>query len=338
MELSGSLKVGDPVTNPLDALHHFLEEDMKATNDLIIERLQSSAPIIPKVAGHLIKAGGKRIRPLLTLAGVKLFDGDMARAHKLATTIEYIHSATLLHDDVVDESTHRRGRPSANRLFANKPSILVGDFLFARAFELMVETANMRILEILSKTSRLITEGEIQQISIEHNFETTQDDYFQVIESKTAALFSAACEVGPVIAGSDETQIEAMRSYGFNLGMAFQIVDDVLDYKAEQKRLGKTLGDDFREGKFTLPVIYALENANGKETVFWQTTMIDQDQGPDDLKTAVMLLEKSGSFERCMTLAESYAAAAVKALEPVAPSLLKQRLIEVAEDSVTRRN
>lgn len=278
--------------SPLDILQKDMAIDMKAVNAMILDHMQSDVPLIPHLASYLIAAGGKRIRPLLTLASTALFDGDMVRAHRLAAAVEFIHTATLLHDDVVDDSDQRRGKDSANIVFGNEASVLVGDFLFSRAFQLMVADGSLEVLRILSTASAVIAEGEVLQLSVQNNLDTTMQDYRAVIEGKTASLFAAACEVGPVIADQDETTIKAMRDYGMYLGMAFQVVDDVLDYNAERAKLGKAVGDDFREGKMTAPIILAIEKATDKERQFWQRTLGDKDQKDGDLETALELMQK----------------------------------------------
>lgn len=293
--------------SPLGALSGLLDYDMKAVNALIIEHMHSDVPMIPQLASYLIAAGGKRIRPLLTLACTKLYDGDMERAHRLSAAVEFIHTATLLHDDVVDDSAERRGKPSANTIFGNEASVLVGDFLFSRAFQLMVADGNLDVLRILSNASATISEGEVLQLATQSNLDTTLDDYYKVIEGKTAALFAAACEVGPVIAGQDEKTITATRNYGMALGMAFQIIDDVLDYAADQETLGKTVGDDFREGKMSAPVILALLEADDEEKSFWQRTIAERNQTDADLTHAQKLIEKHNVIAKGMDLARAYA-------------------------------
>ncbi|MEM6780404.1 MAG: polyprenyl synthetase family protein [Pseudomonadota bacterium] len=297
----------DDMITPLGALSSTLDHDMREVNALIVNHMQSSVPMIPQLAGYLIAAGGKRIRPLLTLASTALFDGDMIRAHRLAAAVEFIHTATLLHDDVVDDSDERRGKPSAKAVFGNEASVLVGDFLFSRAFQLMVADGNLDVLRILSDASATISEGEVLQLSTQNNLETSMDEYLKVIEGKTAALFAAACEVGPVIADQKESSIKNMRDYGMALGMAFQIVDDVLDYAADQEALGKTVGDDFREGKMSAPVILALQSADTTEKEFWNRTIGDKNQKDDDLKQAQELIDKHDVINKGLDIARNYA-------------------------------
>lgn len=306
MESAVSQSQNDVVT-PLGALSSTLDHDMREVNALIMRHVQSDVPMIPELASYLIAAGGKRIRPLLTLASTALFDGDMTRAHRLAAAVEFIHTATLLHDDVVDDSAERRGQASAKSVFGNEASVLVGDFLFSRSFQLMVEDGNLDILRILSDASATISEGEVLQLSTQNNLKTSMDEYLKVIEGKTAALFAAACEVGPVIASEKPDTIDNMQSFGMNLGMAFQIVDDVLDYAADQQALGKSVGDDFREGKMSAPIIMALENASDKEQEFWHRTIGDKNQTEQDFKTAQSLIEKHGTINKGLDIAASYA-------------------------------
>lgn len=322
--------------SPLEALSGWFTDDMTKVNKTIITHMQSDVPMIPELASYLIAAGGKRIRPLLTLASTALFEGDMTRAHRLAACVEFIHTATLLHDDVVDDSAERRGKPSANTVFGNEASVLVGDFLFSRSFQLMVADGNLEVLRILSDASAIIAEGEVQQLSAQNNLATTLDEYLKIIEGKTAALFAAACEVGPVIAGEDAQTIEALRTYGMALGMAFQIIDDVLDYNADQTKLGKTVGDDFREGKMSAPVIFALENANEEERAFWTRTIGEKDQSESDLRTAQEFIANHKALEKGMTLAQEYVTRAQKALEILPDSPLKLILQDLAEYVIIR--
>ncbi|MDP9128013.1 MAG: polyprenyl synthetase family protein, partial [Pseudomonadota bacterium] len=262
----------------LDALTALVAEDMAAVNHLIIQRMESSVPLIPQLAGHIIAAGGKRLRPILTLASARLCGYQGLRHHKLAASVEFIHTATLLHDDVVDASSLRRGEPSANAMFGNQASVLVGDFLFSRAFQLMVEDGSIDVLRILSTASAVIAEGEVLQLTTTNDSGTSEQTYLEVVRAKTAELFAAACRIGAVVAGRPASEEEALRTFGLNLGIAFQIIDDALDYSAEQLRLGKTIGDDFREGKVTLPVILAIHRGNEAERAFWRRALDEQAQ------------------------------------------------------------
>lgn len=324
------------IQNPLDALSDLLTDDMAAVNDAILKHLQSPVALIPQIAAHLIAAGGKRIRPLLTLASTSIYGGDMNRAHLLAAAVEFIHAATLLHDDVVDESDERRGKPSANIVFGNQASVLVGDFLFSRSFQLMVSNGSLDILRILSDASAIIAQGEVLQLTTAGNMNTTIDDYLDVIKAKTAALFAAACEVGPVIAGADRHAAQAMAEYGLNLGVAFQISDDVLDYTADEKKLGKKTGDDFREGKMTAPIILALKNATAEEKKFWQRTMADKNQTDKDFAEALSILKKHKAIEQAIEMANNYGNKAQLALAEAPDHPFRAHLHDLIEFTIRR--
>lgn len=323
-------------STPVDKLGSMLEDDMRAVNALIIARMDSPVKLIPQLASYLIAAGGKRIRPLLTLASTQILSGDMERAHKLSACVEFIHTATLLHDDVVDESLERRGQDAANLVFGNQASVLVGDFLFSRAFQLMTEDGSLEVLRILSDASATIAEGEVLQLTTANNINTSIDDYIRVITSKTAALFAAACEVGPVIAGADKAIQNAMREYGMNMGIAFQIADDALDYMASQETLGKTIGDDFREGKMTAPILFAIEKASNEERSFWERTISNREQNDADLKKAQELITLHNTNAQSLELAERYADKARKALQNVPDTPLRQTLEELIEYCIHR--
>lgn len=325
--------------SPVHMLNETLGTDMQAVNTLIIERMQSEIPLIPQLASYLIAAGGKRVRPLLTLATTQLFSqeaGTMKNAHKLAAAVEFIHTATLLHDDVVDESEERRGQEAANLIFGNQASVLVGDFLFSKSFQLMVETESLRALDILSNASAVIAEGEVLQLAHMNNADTTMADYLRIIEAKTAALFAAACEVGPVIAGAPKEQQTALYNYGLNIGIAFQIADDILDYTADHAKLGKSIGDDFREGKITLPVILAMESASEEERLFWNRTIIDKDQKDGDLEHAIQLMQQHNITQKTLDYAESYCTKAREALNSISNSAIKNNLRDLTSYIVNR--
>ncbi len=320
-----------------ERLQQLLANDMEAVNALIRDRMASeNAPRIPEVTAHLVEAGGKRLRPLLTLASARMCGYDGADHVKLAATVEFIHTATLLHDDVVDESAQRRGRPTANLLWDNKSSVLVGDYLFARSFQLMVETNSLRVLDILANAAAVIAEGEVLQLSAAANTDTTEDTYIRVVRGKTAALFAAACEVGGVISGVDETQIAALRDYGDALGIAFQIVDDLLDYGGASAALGKNTGDDFREGKLTLPVIQSIAAADRKEREFWDRVIGKGKQEEGDLDHALSLMAKHGALETTRDKALGYAEQAQSALAPLPEGELKTLLVELVDFVVSR--
>jgi octaprenyl-diphosphate synthase len=322
--------------NPLEKLAKALHTDLAAVNGIILDRMQSDIPLIPQLAGHLIAAGGKRIRPVLTLASAALFGYQGTRQHKLAACVEFIHTATLLHDDVVDDSDQRRGRASANALFGNEAAVLVGDFLFSRSFQLMVEDGSLDVLRILSNASAVIAEGEVLQLSTANNLETTEDQYMQVIGSKTAELFAAACEVGAVVAGRASGECRTMREYGMCLGIAFQISDDVLDYAASEDRLGKSLGDDFREGKMTLPVIKALQNATPGERKFWHRCMTDLDQKDGDFKEAIRLFTAHNALGQSLEIARQFAARGRQLLNDLPTHPLRKDLAELITFAVER--
>lgn len=325
--------------NGVDGLLALLEGDMQATNQLIIDRMHSKVALIPQLAGYLVASGGKRIRPLLTLASARLCGyGEQGNRHQgLAACVEFIHTATLLHDDVVDDSQLRRGRSSANAVFGNQASVLVGDFLFSRAFELMVADGSLEVLRILSHASSVIAEGEVLQLSVASQLGTTRADYLEVISGKTAALFAAACEVGAVVADRPKAEQEALRNFGQHLGIAFQLVDDVLDYSAEQAKLGKEIGNDLREGKMTLPVIIAIENAHtAEDKAFWQRVMEQGDIQEGDLEKAIALMEQSGALQATMDEAKAYAAKAEQDLALFATGAVKAAMLDALHYTVTR--
>ena len=324
-------------TNPLESLSDALDKDMRDVNAVIMNRMQSPVALIPQLASYLIAAGGKRIRPLLTLAATQIYAGNMESAHKLAASVEFIHTATLLHDDVVDESLERRGKEAANLGFGNQASVLVGDFLFSRAFELMTECDNIEVLKILSNASAVITQGEVLQLTAANDLNTSMDNYIEIITSKTAALFSAACEVGPVLAGADKEQSQAMYDYGLYLGIAFQIADDALDYSSDRETLGKVIGDDFREGKVTAPILLTLENTSEEEQEFWNRTIVQNDQNDDDLAKAQTIIEKHDGIGRSLKLAETYATHAQQALDKTPVSPLRTLLHDLVPYTIFRK-
>ncbi len=324
---------------PMDMLAARLADDMARVNALIRERMASEhAPRIPEVTAHLIEAGGKRLRPLLTLAAARLCGYEGEHHIRLAATVEFIHTATLLHDDVVDESKQRRGRPTANLLWDNQSSVLVGDYLFARSFGLMVETGSLRVLDILARASATIAEGEVLQLSAARNISATEDIYMTVIRGKTAALFAAACEVGGVVAGADEARVAALRDFGEALGIAFQIADDLLDYGGVGAEMGKNTGDDFREGKLTLPVIRAIASADAAERAFWERTIGRGAAGEGDLERAQAVLARHGTLESTRATALAWAERARTALEPLPAHPLKEILAGLSAYVVARIN
>lgn len=333
---SVKMQTPDSMTHPLDRLSALLGDDLNQVNTMIIKNMHSEVALIPQLAAYLIAAGGKRIRPLLTLASTRLYGDTGPRPYGLSASVEFIHTATLLHDDVVDESIERRGKSSANIVFGNQASVLVGDFLFSRAFQLMVADGSLDVLRILSTASAVIAEGEVLQLSAANDLTTSLDDYKAIIAAKTAALFAAACEIGPIIAGAGPEAQTAMRDFGWNLGMAFQIADDVLDYTADEAKLGKTVGDDFREGKLTAPVLIALQNASDEERKFWTRTMGELQQTDSDLATAKTILTRHKACEAGLALARGYAAQAEQALRSAPAGALRDALGAVLNFSVER--
>jgi octaprenyl-diphosphate synthase len=338
-----SLSLSDPVHDSgapeSDALSHLaalVASDLAACNQAIVTRMESPIVLIPQLAAHIVAAGGKRLRPLLTLAAARMCGYDGARHIHLAACVEFIHTATLLHDDVVDESLLRRGLASANAIFGNKASVLVGDFLFARAFQLMVEDGSLPVLGILAGAAATIAEGEVLQLSTQNDLSTPEDRYLQVIGGKTAALFAAACRVGAVVAGRPEAEEMALAEYGQNLGMAFQLVDDALDYVAHEETLGKTIGDDFREGKITLPVLAAYQAGTGVERDFWSRTIESLDQRDSDLNHALALMQARGAIGLTFDRARRFAETAKRALAPFPASELRATLLAVADFTVSR--
>ncbi|EIE49757.1 farnesyltranstransferase [Salipiger aestuarii] len=326
-----------PTKKPHDRLSEMLNHDMAGVNALIRERMASKhAPRIPEVTAHLVEAGGKRLRPMLTLASARLCGYDGPFHVHLAATVEFIHTATLLHDDVVDESSQRRGRPTANLLWDNKSSVLVGDYLFARAFQLMVEPGDLRVLDILSSAAATIAEGEVLQLTAAQNLKTTEEIYLQVVRGKTAALFSAATEVGGVIAGVDEDLVQALYTYGDALGIAFQIADDLLDYQGDANATGKNVGDDFRERKLTLPVIKAIAAADDTERAFWKRTIEKGDQRDGDLEQALALLNRHGALENTRDDALEWAETAKVAMRAMPTSEMRDVLVDLADFVVAR--
>ncbi len=323
-------------TSPLERLSELLHEDMQAVNERITENMQSDVKLIPKLAEYLISAGGKRIRPLLTLAATKICDGPMEKSYALAAAVEFIHTATLLHDDVVDESFERRGKKTANLVFGNQASVLVGDFLFSKAFQMMVESESLEILNILSGASAVIAQGEVLQLVTTNDIETDMDAYLKVIESKTAALFSSACEVGAVLANKDKQTTEALYNYGLHLGIAFQMIDDALDYAADQQTLGKEIGDDFKEGKMTAPIIFALQSADKQEREFWSRTIGLKKQTDTDFNEALNLISKHGALEKTIETAKNYAQKATNSLDVLPDSEIKSLMSELTHYTITR--
>ena len=325
-----------PGPDALSVLLSLVGPDLAATSRAIVQRMDSPVALIPQLAAHIVAAGGKRLRPLLTLASARLCGYSGSRHVDLAACVEFIHTATLLHDDVVDESLLRRGLSSANSVFGNKASVLVGDFLFARAFQLMVADGSLRVLEILSLAAATIAEGEVLQLVIQNDLSTPEAKYLEVIRGKTAALFIAACQVGAVLADRPARDEQALADYGANLGMAFQLVDDALDYAADQAKLGKTVGDDFREGKVTLPVLAAFRAGSPADQAFWRRTIEESEQTESDLEHALALMAASGAIATTLEHATRYAEAAKASLLVFPPSDLRGALLAVADYTVSR--
>jgi len=311
---------------------------MNAVNQVILERMQSEIPLIPALAGHLIAGGGKRMRPMLTLAGAALCDYHGTRHHKLAAAVEFIHTATLLHDDVVDGSEMRRGKTAANLIFGNPATVLVGDFLFTRSFELMVEDGSLKVLKILSGASSVISEGEVDQLIAARQIETTEDRYLSIIGSKTAALFAAATRIAAVVAERSEAEERALDDYGRNLGIAFQLTDDAMDYDSDSGEMGKGKGDDFREGKMTLPVILAYARGDGAEREFWKAAIMGHRSSDEDLAQAVDLINRHGAVDATRDRARLYAQRAIDAIAGFPAGEAKSAMIEAAEFAVARRS
>jgi octaprenyl-diphosphate synthase len=326
----------NPSEATIDRLIELVEPDMARVNATILSRTGSDVTMIPEVANHLISSGGKRLRPMLTLAMAALtrYSGD---GHiKLAAAVEFMHTATLLHDDVVDESELRRGRLAARMLWGNEASVLVGDFLLGQAFKMMVEVGSLRALEILSSAAAVIAEGEVMQLAAAKNTETTEDEYLAVIRAKTAELFAAACEVGPALANRPKAEHAACRSFGLNLGIAFQLVDDALDYGGKAAKLGKNVGDDFREGKITLPVVLSFRRGSESERAFWTRALESGEVTESDLETAIGLMLKHRALEDTIMRARHYGAMARDALALFPDSEIKQALEQAVEFCIAR--
>ena len=310
---------------------------MNAVNAVILDRMQSEIPLIPMLAGHLIAGGGKRMRPMLTLAGAALCEYQGTRHHKLAAAVEFIHTATLLHDDVVDGSELRRGKAAANLIFGNPATVLVGDFLFTRSFELMVEDGSLKVLKILSHASSVISEGEVDQLSAQRQIETSEERYLGIIGAKTAALFAAATRIAAVVAERSESDERALEAYGRNLGVAFQLVDDAIDYDSDSGEMGKGRGDDFREGKMTLPVILAYARGDQTERAFWRDAILGHRNSDDDLARAVELIRQHDAVSATRDRALHFAQRAIDAIAGFPPSEARSAMVEAAEFAVARR-
>jgi octaprenyl-diphosphate synthase len=320
----------------LDRLNALVADQLNEVNRVIIDRMDSRVALIPQLAGHIIAGGGKRLRPMLTLASARLCGYTGERHIHLAASVEFIHTATLLHDDVVDDSALRRGIATANSVWDNKASVLVGDFLFSRSFQLMVADGSLKVLKILSDAAATIAEGEVLQLMTSNDTETSEAAYLEVIRAKTAILFAAASRIGAVVADRPPVEEEALDAYGLNLGIAFQLIDDMLDYSAAEAELGKSVGDDFRDGKITLPTILAFRRGSEEERVFWRRTLEDGDQEEGDLEQAIALMRRHGALADTVERARHYGAVARDGLAIFPASEEKTILLEVIDFCIER--
>ncbi len=333
-----SLEDGKRQLASIGPLMTLTKADMGRVNELILSKAGSDVELIPEVANHLVSSGGKRLRPMITLAAAKMFGYEGDSDVKLATSVEFMHTATLLHDDVVDESDLRRGRATARMIWGNQASVLVGDFLLGQAFRMMVEVGSLDALDVLSAAATIIAEGEVMQLAAAQNLETTEDEYLAVIRAKTAALFSAAAEVGPIIAGASKAERAALRSFGTNLGLAFQLVDDALDYGGSAQDLGKNTGDDFREGKVTLPVLLSYRRGTSEERAFWKNAIENGVTDDSELEKAIGLMTRYGAIGDTVQRASHFGEIARDALAPMGDTEQKSALIEVIDFCISRVN
>lgn len=322
-------------TASLEGLQRLVKTDMARVNESMVNALDGDVPLIRDLSAHIIAAGGKRLRPALVIAASRLFNYHADRHIELAACVEFIHTATLLHDDVVDESVLRRGEATANALFGNKASVLVGDYILSKAFQMMVADGSLEVLRILSDAAAIISRGEVRQLMVSNNPQASEADYFEVIGAKTAALFAAACEIGPVIS-ENSTYQASLRSYGYNLGVAFQLIDDALDYVASQEKLGKTVGDDFRDGKITLPVILAYAEGDKAERAFWHRTLEDSNLKEGDFEEALSIISRHDTIARTIERARSYGMSAINDLKNAPEGEAKNALIETVEFCINR--
>ncbi|MBB5073499.1 octaprenyl-diphosphate synthase [Bartonella callosciuri] len=322
----------------LQSLINLTKNDMECVNQLILSMAKSEVEMIPEISNHLISSGGKRLRPMITLASAHMF-GYQSDGHvKLATAVEFMHTATLLHDDVIDESNLRRGKSTARVIWGNQASVLVGDFLLGQAFKMMVEVGSIEALSVLANAAAIIAEGEVMQLSTAKNIETSISDYLKIINAKTAALFSAAAEVGPIIAGYKDKERSALREYGTLLGLAFQLIDDALDYGGATQNLGKNIGDDFREGKITMPVILAYARSNTVEKAFWKQALENSNNNEEAFAHAQHLIEKYDSLTDTIEQARIYGRRAIDALASIDKSPAHHALIETVAFCIARVN
>ncbi|MEO7170080.1 MAG: polyprenyl synthetase family protein [Pseudomonadota bacterium] len=320
----------------LEPMVQLVAGDLNLVNAVILSRMQSEIPLIPELAGHLIAGGGKRMRPMLTLASARLLGYTGTRHHRLAAAVEFIHTATLLHDDVVDGSDLRRGKRTANLIWGNPASVLVGDFLFSRSFELMVEDGSLKVLKILSGASAIIAEGEVNQLTAARRIDIGEERYLDIIGAKTAALFAAACRIAAVVAERPEAEEMALDAYGRNLGIAFQLVDDAIDYVSDAGTMGKDAGDDFREGKATLPVILAHARGSAEDRTFWKAAIEGHRSSDEDFAHAVSLIHSTRAVDDTLARARHYGQRAIDAIGGFAPSQAKDSMVEAVEFAVAR--
>ena len=331
------LKTFDKTEYSINDINNLISKDVIAVNKLIESNIGDDIPIIDDLSNHILSAGGKKIRPIITLLTAKLCNYQGKNHIALSACVELIHTATLLHDDVIDESKLRRGIPTANDIFGNKSSILVGDFLFSRSFELMVKYGSKSILKILSKTSSIIAEGEVMQLAAIKDYSTNNETYMKIIKAKTASLFSAASEISALLAKKNNKIQNALKNYGENLGIAFQLVDDALDYVGKQN-LGKKIGDDFKEGKITLPIIISISKGNNEENIFWKKTLESNNHNKNDFKKALKIIEKYNAIEITLERAKKYSKKAINNLNVFPDSNYKNALISLAKISINRSN
>jgi len=336
VSLNSPVSQSAPTPNAAERLAELAYDDMRRVDGLILERLDSHVELIPELAKYLIEAGGKRVRPMITVAAGNLLGFTEDSVIKLAAAVEFIHTATLLHDDVVDESGMRRGKTAANLIWGNASSVLVGDFLFARSFSLMVEAGSMKALGVLSAAASTIAEGEVRQLSAVKDLSTSVDTYMEIIDAKTAALFAAAAQVSGIVAGRSESDEDALRTYGRELGLAFQLVDDALDYGGRAAKLGKAVGDDFREGKVTLPVALCLKQASGEEREFWQRVIAETDQREGDFEQAMDYMQSRKTIDATVNAARDHARKARLALQRFPANEWREALENLADFVVER--
>ncbi len=327
---------GEAAGTSLDDLHGLVADDLRAVNGVILDNMKSPVMLISELAAHIVVAGGKRLRPMLTLGASRLCGYAGKRHIDLAACIEFIHTATLLHDDVVDDSALRRGAATANAVWGNKPSVLVGDFLFSRAFQISVADGSLRVLDVLADTAATLAEGEVMQLTTSNDTETGETAYLQVITAKTAALFAAACQLGAIVAERSAGEEEALRNFGLSLGIAYQLVDDALDYSAREAELGKNVGDDFRDGKITLPIVLAFRRGDDAERAFWRRTMEEGEQKDGDFSRAMTLLTRHGAIGESVERARHYGATARESLDQFPTCAAKSALLSVVDFCVDR--